>query len=124
MLKYFAPVLAVAAAAFALPSIAAAQDAPPTYIAAPGVYTLVLDDEKFRVIRAVWRPGQIDAPHSHPIPSVVFPLTDCTLKLTSAEGTRIVHTRAGHPTEAPVTFSHTSQNLTRHTCAAVFFERK
>ena len=124
MLKYFAPVLAVAAAAFALPSIAAAQDAPPTYITAPGVYTLVLDDEKFRVIRAVWRPGQIDAPHSHPIPSVVFPLTDCTLKLTSAEGTRIVHTRAGHPMEAPVTFGHTSQNLTRHTCAAVFFERK
>jgi hypothetical protein len=124
MVKYIAPVLAVAAAAFVSPSIAVAQDAPPTYVADPGVYKLILDNEKFRVIRAVWRPGQMDAPHSHPIPSVVLPLTDCTIKLTSAEGTRIVRTRAGHPVEAPVTFGHTAQNLSSHTCAAVFFERK
>jgi beta-alanine degradation protein BauB len=124
MLKYIAPVLAVTAAAFLSPSIGFAQDAPPTYVGAPGVYKLILDTDRFRVIRAVWRPGQIDAPHSHPIPSVVLPLTDCTIKLTSAEGTRIVRTRAGHPMEAPVTFGHTAQNITHHTCAAVFFERK
>src|SRR5579872_5258079 len=88
MIKYIAPVLAVAAAALVSPSLGFAQDAPPTYAGAPGVYKLILDNERFRVIRAVWRPGQLDAPHSHPIPSVVFPLTDCTIKLTSAEGTR------------------------------------
>jgi len=124
MVKYVAPLLAVAAAAFVSPSIGFAQGAPPTYVADPGVYKLILDNEKFRVIRAVWRPGQMDAPHSHPIPSVVLPLTDCTIKLTSAEGTRIVRTKAGHPMEAPVTFGHTAQNLSHHTCAAVFFERK
>lgn len=124
MIKYIAPVLAVAAAALVSPSLGFAQDAPPTYAGAPGVYKLILDNERFRVIRAVWRPGQLDAPHSHPIPSVVLPLTDCTIKLTSVEGTRIVHTKAGHPMEAPITFGHSAQNITHHTCAAVFFERK
>ena len=87
MIKYIAPVLAVMAVAFVSPSVAGAQDAPPTYAGAPGVYKLILDNEKFRVIRAVWRPGQLDAPHSHPIPSVVLPLTDCVIKVTSAQGT-------------------------------------
>jgi len=124
MVKYTAPLLVVAAAAFMSPSVGFAQDAPPTYVADPGVYKLILDTERFRVIRAVWRPGQLDARHSHPIPSVVLPLTDCTIKLTSAEGTRIVKTKAGQATEAPVTFGHTAQNLSHHTCVAVFFERK
>lgn len=107
------------------PSMATAQDAAPTYVADPGVYKLILDTEKFRVIRAVWRPGQTDAPHSHPIPNVVYPLTDCTIKLTNADGTtRIVRTRAGHATEGLVTFGHSAQNISHHTCAAVFFERK
>jgi hypothetical protein len=124
MLKYIAPVVAVAAATLASPSIGVAQDAPPSYVADPGVYAVILDTERFRVTRAVWRPGRLDAPHSHPIPSVVFPLTDCTLKVTSAEGTRIIHTHAGHPVEVPITFGHTAQNITHHTCAAAFFERK
>ena len=124
MIKYIAPVLAVAAAALVSPSIGFAQDAPPSYVGAPGVYKLILDNEKFRVTRAVWPPGQLDTPHSHPIPSVVLPLTDCAIKVTSAEGTRIIHTKAGHPVEVPVTFGHTAQNITHHTCAAVFFERK
>jgi hypothetical protein len=124
MVKYIAPILAAAAAAFVSPSIGSAQDAPPSYVADPGIYTVILDNEKFRVTRAVWRPGRLDAPHSHPIPSVVFPLTDCAIKVTSAEGTRIIHTKAGHPVEVPVTFGHTAQNITHHTCAAVFFERK
>ena len=124
MVKYIAPILAIAGAAFVSPSIGCAQDAPPSYVADPGVYTVILDTEKFRVTRAVWRPGRLDAPHSHPNPSVVFPLTDCTIKVTSAEGTRIIHSRAGHPMEVPITFGHTAQNITRHTCAAVFFERK
>lgn len=125
MVKYVAPILAVAAAAFVSPSIGVAQDAPPTYVADPGVYKLILDNEKFRVIQAVWRPGQLDARHAHLIPSVVYPLTDCTIKLTSADGTtKIVKTKAGHPMEAPVTFGHTAQNISHHSCAAVFFERK
>ena len=82
MVKYVAAFLAVAATAAVSPSISFAQDAPPTWAGAPGVYKLILDTERFRVIRAVWRPGQLDAPHSHPIPSVAFPLTDCTIKLT------------------------------------------
>ena len=124
MVKYIAPLLAVAAAAFVSPPAGFAQDAPPAYVADPGVYKVVLDNARFRVIRAVWKPGQMDAPHSHPIPSVVLPLTDCTIKLTSAEGTKIVKTKAGQPMEAPVTFAHTAQNLSHHTCVAVFFERK
>jgi hypothetical protein len=124
MIKYIAPILAISAAALVSPSIARAQDAPPSYIGDPSVYSLILDNEKFRVIRAVWRPGKLDAPHSHPIPSVAFPLTDCAIRVTSPEGVAIIHAKAGRPVEVPVTFGHTAQNITRHTCAVVFFERK
>lgn len=125
MIKHVAPILAAAAATFVAPSIGIAQSAPPAYASDPGVYRVILDNEKFRVTRAVWKPGELDKLHAHPIPSVVYPLTDCTIKLTSADGTvRIVKTRAGHPMEAPVTFAHTAQNISRHTCAAIFFERK
>jgi hypothetical protein len=55
---------------------------------------------------------------------VVLPLTDCAIKVTSANGTRVIHTKAGQPVEVPVTFGHTARNITHHTCAAVFFERK
>ena len=53
MVKYIAPILAAAAAAFVSPSIGSAQDAPPSYVADPGIYTVILDNEKFRVTRAV-----------------------------------------------------------------------
>jgi hypothetical protein len=56
MIKHIAPILAVVATGLMSPSIAVAQDAPPSYVADPGVYALILDNEKFRVTRAVWRP--------------------------------------------------------------------
>ena len=83
MIKHIAPILAVVATGLMSPSIAVAQDAPPSYVADPGVYALILDNEKFRVTRAVWRPGRLDAPHSHPIPSVVFRISAWELVLKS-----------------------------------------
>ncbi len=117
--------LCLSAFALVAPLPAFAQEAPPSYKAAPGVYKVVFEDERFRVIAATWLPGQTDAAHSHFLPAVVYPLTDCTILLRSADGAKhIVHTKAGGATAIPYTAAHTATNLTRHICRAVFVEHK
>jgi len=125
MIRSAAFAFALAFTAYVAPSMALAQEAPPTYIADPSVYKLIFEDPIFRVIAATWRPGQTDKPHSHPVPSVVYPLTNCTIKLTPAWGEpRIVKTTAGHPGTVPYEAAHTATNLSRWTCRAVFVEHK
>ena len=77
-------------------SAAVAQNAPPTYQADPSVYKVIFEDQNFRVIAATWKAGATDKPHSHPVPSVAYALTDCALKLTSADGKTVnVNPKAG-----------------------------
>ena len=117
--------LAFAAIISAAPSATFAQEAPPSYKADPSVYQVIFEDQNFRVIEATWKAGEKDKPHSHPIPSVVYPLTGCTIKLTSADGkTRVVHSKVGHALAVPIERSHTAMNLTHHTCRALLVERK
>jgi quercetin dioxygenase-like cupin family protein len=102
-----------------------AQDAPPTYQADPGVYKLLFEDQNFRVISGTWAPGATDKPHSHPVPSVAYALTDCTLQLTSADGKIVTITpKAGSVNAAPVTASHTGHNVGASECRTIFVERK
>jgi hypothetical protein len=42
---------------------------------------VIFEDQNFRVIAATWKKGTTDTPHSHPLPLVVYPLTDCNAKL-------------------------------------------
>ena len=110
----------------AVPHAAAlAQSAPPTYQADPSVYKVVFEDQNFRVITGTWAPGVTDKPHSHPVPSVAYALTDCTLQLTSADGKTVTLTpKAGTVNAAPVTASHTAHNIGPSECRTVFVERK
>jgi len=125
MIRTAALVLSAATMTYMAPSAAFAQDAPPTYQADPSVYKVIFDDQDFRVIKATWKAGQTDKPHSHPVPSIVYFLTDCSIKLKSADGkTRDVKNKAGQAGAVPIEHSHTATNLTHHTCQALFVERK
>ena len=117
--------LSLAAVVCIAPSAGFAQDAPPSYQAAPSVYKVIFENQDFRVIKATWKVGETDKPHSHPVPSVVYFLTNCSIKLTSADGKTVnIKNKAGQANAVPIEHSHTATNLTHHTCQAVFVERK
>src|ERR1700687_2107528 len=67
-------------------SVAFAQNAPPTYEADPSVFKIIFENQNFRVISATWKAGVTDKAHSHTAPSVGYFVTDCTLRLRSADG--------------------------------------
>jgi oxalate decarboxylase/phosphoglucose isomerase-like protein (cupin superfamily) len=115
--------------AIALACIAAtaalAQNAPPTYQADPDVYKLIFEDQNFRVIAATWKKGAHDKAHGHPSPSVIYSVTDCSLKVTAPDGkTRDVTNKAGSAMAVPVTPSHSAENVGASDCQAVFVEKK
>jgi hypothetical protein len=119
----------IAVCAMALLSVAAsvalAQNSPPTYEADPSVYKVIFEDQNFRVIAATWKAGTTDKPHAHPVPSVAYALTDCTLKLTTPDGkTTIVNNKAGAVTAPPITPSHTAENTGSRDCQGILVERK
>lgn len=125
MIRRAALVLAFGSAASVIPALAFAQDAPPTYKADPAVYKVIFEDQNFRVIEATWKPGQGDKPHAHPVPSIAYSLTSCSVKLTAPDGKSvIVHNKAGRAQTVPIVFSHTAKNVGRHVCRIVLIERK
>jgi quercetin dioxygenase-like cupin family protein len=104
---------------------AKAQNAPPTYQADPDVYKVIFEDQNFRVITATYKPGVTDKPHSHPVAGVSYTITDCALKLTSADGkTTNLNPKAGASNAVPITASHTVQNIGSTECRVVLVERK
>ncbi|MEJ0076791.1 MAG: hypothetical protein WDO17_15340 [Alphaproteobacteria bacterium] len=114
-----------AAIAYLAASPARAQEAPPTYKADPDVYKVIFEDQNFRVIDAVRKKGQHDKPHSHPLASVVYFFTDCSDKLYAADGKTLDSSRkAGTVIAAPVTKSHSTENVGTADCHQLFVERK
>jgi len=106
-------------------SVAIAQNAPPTYEADPSVYKVIFEDQAFRVIAATWKAGVSDKSHSHPVPSIVYSVTDCALKLTSADGKTVnLNPKAGTSMAVPITASHNAQNVGSTDCQVVLVERK
>jgi hypothetical protein len=59
---------------------------PPTYQADPSVYRVIFEDQNFRVIDALRKAGVHDILHSHPVPSIVYFLTDCSDQLYGPDG--------------------------------------
>lgn len=117
--------LASSIAAIAMISAAAAQDAPPSYQADSDVYKVIFEDQNFRVIAATWKKGATDKPHGHPLPFVVYPLNDCTLRLHNPDGTtRDSVSKAGTAFAGPPTASHTAENISEADCRAIFVEKK
>jgi hypothetical protein len=104
---------------------ALAQTAPPTFQADPEVYKVIFEDQNFRVIAATWPKGLHDKAHSHPVPSIVYSLTDCVIRLHAPDGTtRDFNNKAGAAQAAPMTPSHTAENVGPGKCRLLFVERK
>jgi len=104
---------------------AAAQQSAPSFQADPTVYQVIFEDQNFRVIAGTWKKGTTDKPHSHPVPFVVYPLTDCTLRLHNPDGTgRENTTLAGKVFSGTTTSSHSAENISAADCRAIFVERK
>lgn len=116
---------AVACSTVGVPVIAAADEAPPSYIASPGIYKVIAENAKYRVILATWKPGQRDEWHSHPT-GANYALNDC--------GTHRVHTpdgkftdiskKAGDARMMGVIPSHAVENTGTADCTQVIFEPK
>jgi hypothetical protein len=107
-------------------SISLAQSGQPTYLADPSVYKIIFEDQNFRVISATWQPDATDKPHTHPLPSIAYFLTDCAERLRAADGTeRDVNSKAGTTITVPIiTQPHTAHNVGPAVCRAIFVERK
>jgi hypothetical protein len=106
-------------------SAAVAQTAPPTYEADLSVYKIIFEDQNLRVIAATWQAGQGDKPHSHSVGSLGYALTDCALKITSADGkVADINPKAGQANMVPMTPSHTATNVGPGECRVILIERK
>jgi quercetin dioxygenase-like cupin family protein len=102
-----------------------AQDAPPSYVAAPDVYKLISENEQFRVILATWKPGQRDAWHSHAGPLAAYWLTDCKARIHTPDGKyREPPPKAGGVVFNPPVASHSFENLGTTECKSLLVERK
>ena len=103
-----------------------AQNAPPTYEGDPSVYKVIFEDQNFRVIESIRKTGVHDKVHSHPVPSVVYNVTDCKTKLYAADGklVREGDNKAGTANAAPVTPGHSAENVGPTDCKQVFVEHK
>jgi len=88
------------------------QNAKPSYEGAPDVCKVIFEDQDFRVIEAAWKARTIDKAHTHPVPSVIYNITGCTLKLRNADG-KTVEVTAKPGTAGPVPLviqPHTAEN--------------
>lgn len=95
--------------------------------ASPNIYRILAENDQFRVIEAIWQPGQEDNFHSHPADRVSLYQTDCSLQLTNPDGTsRVGKPKAGTAkarTGMPVK-SHRVKNLGDQVCIIRIVELK
>jgi hypothetical protein len=107
-------------------SSARAEDGKPTFEGAPDTYKVIFEDQNFRVIEAVWKAGTTDKPHTHPLPSVIYNVTGCTLKLHNADGKVVEATsKPGTANAVPIiTKTHSAENPGSTDCRAIIVERK
>jgi hypothetical protein len=120
-------IIVLAAALFSLSSFAAyAQDAKPTYEGSPDTYKIIFENDNFRVIEATWKAGSTDKPHTHPVPSVIYNITGCALKIRNADGKVIDATSKPDTANAVplVTQPHTAENVGKTDCRAIMVEKK
>lgn len=99
----------------------------PAFLADPGTYNLIFEDQYFRVLSVIWKAGNIDYPHTHPVPGVAYYLNDCpTLRIHSIDGNiREVHNKAGTAGSIPLALQpHRAENPGQVNCRAIIVERK
>jgi hypothetical protein len=121
------PAFILSATALALTAsyAALAQTALPTYQGDPDVYKVIFEDQNFRVIATTRKKGVHDKEHGHPVPSIVYNITDCTTKTYTPDGkTSEVTRKAGSASAVPVIPSHSAENIGSADCQQIFVERK
>lgn len=121
------PTLALSTMAllFMASSVAIAQNAPPSYQGDPDVYKVIFEDQNFRVISVIRKKGVHDKVHGHPLPFVVYNVTDCTTKIYETDGkTRDSIGKAGTATASLVVASHSAENTGPADCQQIHVERK
>src|SRR6516162_8322805 len=101
--------LGAIAVLYLVSSAAVAQNAPPSFQGDPDVYKVIFEDQNFRVIDSVREPGVHDKVHGHPLPAIIYYLTDCTTRVYTPDGKTTVNTRqAGTISASPVIGSHSA----------------
>ena len=108
-------------------SAAMAQNVPPSYEGDPDVYKVIFEDQNFRVIDQVRKKGVHDKLHSHPVPSIVYHLTDCTSLLYGPDGKPTpspTNGKAGTAFAVPIIPTHSAENIGPEDCHQIFVERK
>src|SRR5437762_11093944 len=104
--------LALCVATIATASAARAESAPPTFQGDPDVYKVIFEDQNFRVIAVTRKKGVHDKTHGHPLPSIVYNITDCATKLYAADGkTNEVPGKAGTANAIAPIASHSAENV-------------
>ena len=96
---------------------------PDSVAADPAHYKVEFENERVRVVRIKYGPGEKSVMHSHPDLVAVF-LTDCDFKFTYPDGTaEDVHAKAGDilPHEA---FAHLPESLNDKPFEAIAVELK
>ena len=106
-------------------SWALAQTAPPSYQGDPDVYKVIFEDQNFRVIAVTRKKGVRDKEHGHPVPSIVYNISDCATKLYAADGkTMEVPGKAGTANAVAPVASHSAENIGPADCQQILVERK
>jgi quercetin dioxygenase-like cupin family protein len=86
-------------------------------------YTVELEDEKIRVLRARYGPREKSAMHSHPA-LVAIMLTDWNIRMTYPDGkTEDMTGKAGQVLKFPAT-EHLPENLNSQAFEAILIETK
>ncbi len=101
---------------------AAAQQNPRSFVASPDIYRILAQNEQFKIISVVWKPGQKDVLHSHPANGVYY-LTDCSLRMHAPDGTiREAQPKAGFAVVQSAIPGHVLENIGTSDCRLVMFE--
>jgi hypothetical protein len=123
--KFMTVIFGAAIMASLVSTSASAQTAEPTYKGDPNVYKVIFEDANFRVIEANRKKGVHDKAHGHPVPSIVYNVTDCKTKQYAADGkTSERESKAGTVTAVPVIATHSAENTGAADCKQIFVEKK
>lgn len=123
--KFLALITVASVGTFALPQTIWAQDISRSFVASPDVYTVIAEDEKYRVIAVTWKSGQRDNWHSHGAPVAAYNLTDCNMRVHTPNG-KVVdnNTKAGSARVRAQAPSHALENVGSTDCKLILFEPK
>jgi hypothetical protein len=102
-----------------------ADEVPLSHVADPNVYSVVAENEGFRVIVATWQPGQQDAFHSHPA-NAAYRLTDCKNRILRPDGSiaREGEVKAGSVVLQNPVAGHSFKNMSDQVCQTLIVESK